>query len=66
MKLLPCPFCGREYTGPNITMEKEAVPFECPRCGAKGPLFGGIKQKKNQPQKYYDDIVIKSWNRRSK
>ncbi len=66
MKAKPCPFCGRIYTGKHITMLGKAEPFECPRCGAHGPL---VDYKKNQvrgkPQKYYDKLTLEAWNRRA-
>lgn len=67
MKLKPCPFCGREYDGENITFKGHAKPFECPRCGAHGPLVNQEKNKtKGKPQRYYDALTIEAWNRRAK
>lgn len=64
----PCPFCGRTFEGEkNITMRLEAKPFECSRCGAKGPLVNHIKAAvTGKPQKYYDAITTEAWNRRAK
>lgn len=66
LKPKPCPFCGKQYKGKEMTMMGCASRFECPYCGAQGPFpLPKTLQAKFKPQEYYDNLTVAAWNQRA-
>lgn len=57
-KLLPCPFCGHEFTQKEVNDQYDCAFVECSHCDAQGPY---ILIDYDNPLE-----AINAWNTRSK
>lgn len=54
--LLPCPFCGHEFTKEDVLKQYDCAYVDCPNCLTQGPFAHCSKDPKE---------AINLWNKRN-